>query len=82
MKDTIHILKDPVRVKDTEWLFTHRGRMSAAKETGEDGIVDILAYSDNSEDFDRIEDIADISGGCIIRNISELEVDCIDDLVY
>lgn len=37
--------------------------MSAARETEEDGTVDILAYSDNPADFAQIENMADIPGG-------------------
>lgn len=82
MEQTLHVLKDPVRVKGGEWLLAYKGRVSAARETEEHGIVEILAYSDNCEDFPRVEDMAHIPGGCIIRNVSEPEVNCLDECIY
>jgi hypothetical protein len=82
MEQTLHILKNPIRTGEAQWLFQYNGRMSAARETEEDGTVDILAYSDNPADFAQIENMADIPGGCVIHNVSELEVDCIDGLAY
>jgi hypothetical protein len=44
MEQTLHILKNPIRTKKTEWLFAHDGRVTAARETGVEGVVDGLAY--------------------------------------
>jgi hypothetical protein len=82
MEQTLHILEQPIRAKKTEWLFAHDGRVTAARETGEDGVVDILAYSDNRADTARIKAIANIPGGCTIRNISEPGVDYIDEFTH
>jgi hypothetical protein len=79
MAQTLHILKEPIRANKTEWLFAHDGRVTAARETGVEGIVDILAYSDDRADSAKIRAIANIPGGCTIRNISEPEVDYIDE---
>jgi hypothetical protein len=78
MEQTLHVLKDPIRTGETQCLFQYRGRISAARETGEEDVVDILAYSDNPADYPKIDAMADIPGGCLIYHAPEEEVDYID----
>lgn len=78
MSNSIVFLDTPLETKEEDWLFENIGRISVALDTPENGIVKIIAYSDNISDKKELFALAKKRCGHIIRNISERGVDYID----
>ena len=50
MNNSIIFLDTPFETKEADWLFENTGRISVALDTHKNGIVKIIAYSDNVSD--------------------------------
>ena len=79
MNNSIIFLDTPFETKEADWLFENTGRISVALDTHKNGIVKIIAYSDNVSDKKELFALAKKKHGHIIRNISDRGVDYIDE---
>ena len=73
------IENEPIKTNCEKWLLGNIGRYSVARKApGTDGFVDIVAYSDNSDDIRELALYSKKIGGFVIRNLSKKGEYCID----